>query len=165
MPHHNEGRYDAIMAAPLYHLGITLTPSQQALAQIDLLPINTPLQPPQTALAQRIVQQLSHYLHNPHTPFTIPLALGGTPFQQQVWQYLQTIPCGETRTYQQLAMQMNTSPRAIGGACRRNPIPLLIPCHRVVAKTGIGGFDGQQQGMKIHFKHWLLAHETRPPML
>jgi len=66
----------------------------------------------------------------------------GTPFQHRVWHALQHIPSGTTQTYQQLAETLDTCPRAIGQACRANPYPLLIPCHRVVAKSSLGGYMG-----------------------
>ena len=66
--------------------------------------------------------------------------------QQRVWRLLRAIPPGQTRTYGELAQALSTSPRAVGGACRANPIVLLIPCHRVVAVDGEGGFAGQREG-------------------
>ena len=64
-----------------------------------------------------------------------------------------------TRTYGQIARQLNTSPRAIGQACKRNPLPLLIPCHRVVAESSIGGYAGPSLGRMLNIKRWLLHHE------
>lgn len=83
----------------------------------------------------------------------------GTPFQRRVWRALQQIPAGETRRYAELAMQLNSSPRAVAQACRANPLPILIPCHRVVAASGIGGYMGQSAGPMLAIKHWLLQHE------
>lgn len=89
----------------------------------------------------------------------VPLRLAGTPFQQRVWHALQQIPPGEVRTYGALARQLRSSPRAVGGACRRNPVPLLVPCHRVVAAQGLGGFAGHTAGQEIALKRWLLQQE------
>ena len=77
-------------------------------------------------------------------PETLCLAPLGTPFQQQVWQALRTIPRGEVRTYGDIARQIGRPKafRAVGQACNRNPIPLLIPCHRVVGAWGLTGFAG-----------------------
>jgi len=83
----------------------------------------------------------------------------GTPFQLKVWQSLQAIPSGETMTYGDLALALNTSSRAIGQACRINPIVLFIPCHWVISKTGLGGYMGKQN--KTSIKSWLLEHESR----
>jgi methylated-DNA-[protein]-cysteine S-methyltransferase len=88
-----------------------------------------------------------------------PLRLSGTPFQRRVWARLRQIPPGATRTYGELARQLETSPRAVGGACRANPVALFVPCHRVVAASGAGGFYGQSTGRWPAIKRWLLARE------
>ena len=92
-------------------------------------------------------------------PTDVPLNPAGTSFQKRVWSGLMAIPNGETMTYGELAKKLGTSARAVGGACRANPIPLLIPCHRVVAANGDGGFSGHTQGHWLDIKRWLLAHE------
>lgn len=92
----------------------------------------------ETLLLQRAQQQLNEYWRGERKTFTLPLAPKGTPFQQKVWAALREIPYGETRSYQQVA-QTAGSPqgsRAVGLANNKNPIPLLIPCHRVVGKDG-----------------------------
>ena len=104
-------------------------------------------------------KQLENYFQNPKYKFNLPLNITGTPFQKIVWQALTKIPCGTTKTYGELAKELNTSARAIGNACRKNPLPIIIPCHRIVAKNGIGGFAGKTQGKNIAIKKWLLAHE------
>jgi len=73
---------------------------------------------------------------------TIPLNPGGTPYRQRVWQALQKIPAGETRTYLDISRVAGGSPRSVGGANGANPIPIFIPCHRIVAVGGIGGYSG-----------------------
>ncbi len=88
-----------------------------------------------------------------------PLHLAGTPFQQRVWALLRRIPPGVTRTYGELARQLGTAPRAVGAACRTNPIPLFVPCHRVVAASGAGGYFGRTAGRWLEIKRWLLARE------
>jgi methylated-DNA-[protein]-cysteine S-methyltransferase len=92
----------------------------------------------------------------------VPLALRGTPFQLRVWDALRRIPPGRTVTYGELAARLGTSARAVGGACRANPCPILVPCHRVVARQGLGGFAGDTTGHKLAVKHWLLRHEGAP---
>ena len=88
------------------------------------------------------------------------LRLIGTPFQRRVWAVLQQIPPGVTRTYGELARRLGTSPRAVGGACRANPVPLFVPCHRVVtAGGGAGGFAGHGSGRWPQIKRWLLDRE------
>jgi len=106
-----------------------------------------------------IAQQLLSYLRGDRDCFSLPLLPSGTPFQQRVWQALQAIPYGQVLSYGVLAKQLGSSARAIGGACRANPIPVIIPCHRVVAAHDIGGFSGDRYGGKVIIKQWLLAHE------
>ena len=89
----------------------------------------------------------------------MPLAPAGTAFQQRVWAALQAIPTGSVLSYGELARQLDTAPRAIGGACRSNPIPILIPCHRVVSRQGLGGYAGEVEGELPGIKRWLLRHE------
>lgn len=83
----------------------------------------------------------------------------GTPFQQAVWRELVRIPHGTVATYGQLAVRLESSARAVAGACRANPLPLLVPCHRVVAANGLGGYLGQSAGKALGIKQWLLQHE------
>jgi methylated-DNA-[protein]-cysteine S-methyltransferase len=86
--------------------------------------------------------------------------LKATPFQKRVWRALLTIPRGTTLTYGELAKKLNSSPRAIGQACRANPIPFLIPCHRVVGAKDKGGYFGKRTGSKMALKSWLLEQES-----
>ncbi len=84
--------------------------------------------------------------------------LSGTPYQKRVWAAIAAIPTGTTATYSQLAEQIQSCPRALANACGANRIPILIPCHRVVAKSGLGGFmRSHPEGSRI--KRWLLNHE------
>lgn len=110
-------------------------------------------------LEQRALLQLQKYCQNGQQVFDLPLKPAGTKFQQRVWQALRNIPAGEVRSYGELAHQLRSSAQAVGNACRRNPIPLLIPCHRVVAKSGLGGFVGQTEGEQLALKQRLLSHE------
>ena len=110
---------------------------------------------------QKLTSQLQQYFNNPQTHFSIKSDECGTAFQQRVWQALRDIPAGETRTYGEIAKQLNSSPRAVGNACRANPLPIVTPCHRVVAANGAGGFAGARQGRLLDIKKWLLTHEAR----
>ena len=88
-----------------------------------------------------------------------PLVPAPTPFQERLRAALLAIPPGETRTYGQLARSLGSSPRAVGQACRANPVPLVVPCHRVVSARGPGGYAGAAEGRPAEIKRWLLAHE------
>lgn len=106
-----------------------------------------------------LVQQLDQYFADGTTSFDLSLDLGGTPFQQRVWAAIRAIPPGSTRTYRDLARDLGSAPRAVGQACRANPCPIVLPCHRVVAVDGLGGFAGDRTGRKLAVKRWLLRHE------
>lgn len=110
-----------------------------------------------TPMQQRISRQLDAYFLNPNHRFNLAYKLQGSKFQRQVQNALMVIPCGQTLTYGELARRLDTSPRAVGQACKTNPLPLFIPCHRVVSQTGIGGYMGSSD--KIHHKVALLQHE------
>ncbi|WP_456417281.1 methylated-DNA--[protein]-cysteine S-methyltransferase [Thiolapillus sp.] len=110
-------------------------------------------------LAEEVCAALQRWFAGGVWPADIPVAPEGTAFQKKVWRALQQIPVGETRTYGELARKLGSGPRAVGGACRRNPVPLLIPCHRVVAANGDGGFAGRTDGRRMEIKRWLLNHE------
>lgn len=112
-----------------------------------------------TALMQQVMEQIAAYCQTPWQMFDLPVKLQGTEFQHRVWQALQAIPPGQIKTYGDLARELDTSPRAVGNACRQNPVPLIIPCHRVVAKQGIGGFGGVTHGQVLAIKQQLLRHE------
>lgn len=115
---------------------------------------------PASAFSQRIEHFLNAYLACQSAPLP-PLAESGSPFQQRVWQRLRTIPMGQKVTYGALATQLSSAAQPIGGACKRNPIALFTPCHRVVAMNGLGGFMGQQSDSSaVRCKAWLLQHES-----
>ncbi len=108
--------------------------------------------------------QLNEYFLGQRREFRLPLRrpAGSTAFQNRVWDALLAIPYGETRTYGQLARELGTGARAIGGACARNALPIVIPCHRVVGRSGLGGFSGDwETGLAVDVKKALLAHEAR----
>jgi methylated-DNA-[protein]-cysteine S-methyltransferase len=116
--------------------------------------------------AKQIQAEFLNYFKDPAHLFTLQYQLdSATAFQQRVYKALIEIPSGEVRTYSELAKQLNSSPRAVGNACRSNPIPVIIPCHRVVSITGIGGYAGdtlENQKGSINYvgiKLCLLKHE------
>jgi methylated-DNA-[protein]-cysteine S-methyltransferase len=111
-----------------------------------------------TPLLARARDQLHAYFDGELATFDLPLAPPGTPYRQRVWQALRRIPYGQTRTYAEIARDAGGSARAVGGANACNPIPIIIPCHRVVGATGLGGYSG---GDGLATKRQLLALETR----
>lgn len=112
------------------------------------------------ATINSLFAQITAYLEQPQQLFDIDItSLKSTPFQHRVWQALRNIPCGTTLQYGQLAKQLQTSARAIGNACRANPLPIVIPCHRIVAVHNRGGYAGNQQPHYADIKQWLLKHE------
>ena len=107
---------------------------------------------------KQMTKEILAYLQRPHQAFSLPAQLAGSAFQNKVWLAIYAIPLGQTRTYSELATQLQSGPRAVANACGANCLPLAIPCHRVVAKNGLGGFmRGAKNGLAI--KRWLLAHE------
>lgn len=145
-----------------YGLALTLSITLQAGVMIELEFVE-PAQPSKfdsnDVQQLHVVRQLQQYLLGQCEEFDIPMKVAGSDFQLRVWKLLQSIPYGEVRSYGQLATQLSSSARAVGGACRNNPLPLLIPCHRVVAAKGIGGFAGDAAGGRVSIKEWLLSHE------
>ncbi len=150
--------YALVMDSPLGRLGIALQ-DDGSLCHIDYLPAQTRVRPARTAAARRVARELERYFRAAGQSFSVPLQLQGTPFQQRVWAALQAIPSGEVRTYGELAVQLGSGARAVGNACRHNPVPVIVPCHRVVSASGIGGYSGHTAGRELRRKHWLLAHE------
>ncbi len=96
----------------------------------------------ETPLLAEARQQLDAYFDGRLTRFDLPLRPAGTAFQKSVWKLMAEIPHGAVRTYGDLAVDLGSAPRAVGGACGRNPIPIVIPCHRVVGTGGLGGYTG-----------------------
>ena len=151
--------YDAVIAAPFSRLGIR-TGGDRLLA-IDFVSARVPLRSPTSAFARRVCRELRAYFADSRHAPRVPVRLPGSAHQRRVWRALTRIPAGEVRSYGNLAGRLKSSARAVGGACRRNPIPIVVPCHRVVSTGGLGGFMGRQSGSALDIKRWLLAHEQR----
>jgi O-6-methylguanine DNA methyltransferase len=114
---------------------------------------------PESKFLRNVIMQLKQYWQNPDMAFVLPMLKQGTEFQRQVWQVLADIPYKSTASYNDIARKLKSGPRAVGGACRKNPFPVFIPCHRVVAANGIGGYAGSTEGELLKIKKLLLAHE------
>ncbi len=115
--------------------------------------------PPEGLLGKRVLAQLEAYFADARAAFDLPLVETGTRFQRRVWARLRQIPPGASLGYGELAQELETSARAVGNACRANPWPILVPCHRVLAAGGLGGYAGAVDGARLEIKRWLLRHE------
>ena len=131
-------------------------------AEIRYLPLSSERIPAKNQLAERAARQLERYRDDPDTVFDLPLLIEGSPLQRGVWDAMRAIPRGHTRTYGELARELGADARAVGQCCGDNRLPIVIPCHRIVAADGIGGFSHTTEGYLIEVKRWLLAHEIRP---
>lgn len=110
-----------------------------------------------TPVLEEATRQLDRYFARKLKRFELPLAARGTDFQKSVWRMMSEIPYGETATYGGMAVALGSGPRAVGMACGRNPIPVIVPCHRVLGSGGKeGGFSG---GQGLPTKRKLLALE------
>jgi methylated-DNA-[protein]-cysteine S-methyltransferase len=159
--------FAAVVAFPKFKVGVATGAGR--VTQLCYLPPAAAALAPQDALAERAARQLERYRDDPDTVFDLPLAVAGTPLQLAVWQAMRAIPRGRTRTYGELAAEIGaearmrddgTLARAVGQACGDNRLPIVIPCHRVVAADGLGGFGHSTGGFLIEAKRWLLQHEA-----
>ena len=152
--------FQACLKAPFGTLGIAT--SDTHVTGIRYLPHSHPAKwPKRDSIAHLACVQINAYLENPEFEFDLPLKLSGTHHRLAVWEAMQRIPAGRTRTYGELAAEVKSSARAVGGACGANPLPLVVPCHRVIAANRrIGGFMGaRDEGFELSVKRWLLGHE------
>lgn len=151
--------YDVVLAFP--KMKVAVATRDECVAEIRYLPPAAAELAPRNVLAERAARQLERYREDADAPFDLPLAIEGTPFQKSVWQAMRAIPRGRTRTYGELARELGGEARAVGQACGDNRLPIVIPCHRVVAAGGIGGFAHATDGYLIEAKRWLLLHEAQ----
>ena len=145
---------------------LTLEIDGQSLLSLSISKVNSnknskrPLSAAQTNNhSVELAQQLEKYFSSATSFTNLRLAPQGTDFQKSVWNELSKIPCGQTLTYGEIAKKLNSSARAVGNACRKNPIAIIVPCHRVVSATGLGGYAGKTEGRQLNIKRWLLKHE------
>ncbi len=111
---------------------------------------------PNHPMAERIANQINAFTNHSQYTFQLPLKPQGTSYQLSVWNALLEIPAGRPLTYGELALKLSSAPRAIGQACKRNPIALFIPCHRIVGQKNLGGYMGR---IDLPYKTALLQHE------
>lgn len=150
----------AVVASPIPGVPtLAITTEQGQLCSIVFVSANSPATMLPDSSCTETATLLRRYFADGNTLIPLLQPHRGTPFQRRVWQALQQIPPGETRSYGELAKQLGSSARAVAGACRANPVPILIPCHRVVSASGSGGYMGQLDGPALEIKRWLLHHE------
>ena len=152
-----EFRYDCVLESPLGRLGVRYRDNR--VTRLDYVDQAVPLKAAANAFGRQVTTQLEQFFVNPEHRFTLPLDMQGTAFQCRVWEALRQIAAGETLTYGELAARLHSGARAVGNACRHNPVSVIVPCHRVVSATGIGGYSGRTDGREIDRKQWLLGHE------
>ena len=150
--------FDALYRAPFAVLGIRT--EGDSLAGVDYLPLDFAPAEANNGFAGEVIRQIECYLADPSFRFDLPLQIQGSEFRRRVWQVMCEIPPGQTLTYGEVAQRLDSAARAVGGACGDNKIPLVIPCHRVVARNGIGGFMHATGNRELGIKRWLLAHEA-----
>lgn len=149
--------FDAILPAPFGALGVRV--SADRLVALAFLAPGTALLVPTSPLLERVAEQLAAYHADARHRFDLPIEAMGSAFRRRVWQALLDIPSGHTTTYGELARRLGSSARAVGQALGDNPLPIVIPCHRVLAAHGLGGFNHSAGGFSLDVKRWLLRHE------
>ena len=149
--------FHAKYPAPFAVLGIRAIGAR--VTDIEYLPRGVAALAPLNALAERACREIERYLEDPQHVFDLPFDYSGTAFQCKVWRQISAIPAGRTLTYTEVARALKSAPRPVGGACGANRLPIVIPCHRVLAANGIGGFMQGRGADALAIKRWLLKHE------
>jgi methylated-DNA-[protein]-cysteine S-methyltransferase len=154
--------FDVVLEFP--KMKVAVATRDENVVEIRFLPVSSVVVAPRSALAERAARQLERYRDDPDAKFDLPLQVEGSPLQRRVWNAMCAIPRGRTRTYGELAHELGAhfpvDARAIGQACGDNRLPIVIPCHRIVAADGLGGFGHSTGGYLLEVKRWLLMHEA-----
>ena len=150
--------YDVTVEFPKFKVGVATRDG--VVTQLKYLPLSAPSVSPGSELAKRAERQLESYKRDPNTVFDLPVVIEGSELQKAVWKAMCAIPRGKTRTYGDLARELGADAQDIGQCCGDNRLPLVIPCHRIVAADGIGGFAHATSGYLVEAKRWLLMHEA-----
>lgn len=152
------GQTETRYATPFAVLGMVT--DGKVLTSVRYLPRGTAQAAPQDRVAERACREIERYLADPDYLFTVPYRLEGTPFQHRVWREIEKLCPIKTITYGTMARRLRSGARAVGSACGANPVPLIVPCHRVLAVGGgLGGFMGGKDPFPLSVKRWLLRHE------
>ena len=151
--------FNAIVPAAFGAIGIRTQDAR--VRELVYLPPSFEAKEADNEVAAQAALQVAQYLADPDFRFDLPLLEAGTDFQRRVWSEIAAIPRGNVKTYGQVAKLIGSAPRAVGQACGANWFPLIIPCHRVTASGGLGGFSNQddENGFHLSVKRWLLRHE------
>jgi methylated-DNA-[protein]-cysteine S-methyltransferase len=153
--------YHAKIETPFAVLGIRTL--GERVTDIDYLPLGVATLAPLNRAAEHACRELERYVDDPAYAPRMRFEYRGTPFQCRVWKAISRIPAGRTLTYNDIARSLRTAPRPVGGACGANRLPIVIPCHRVVSATGLGGFMCGTGQHALDIKRWLLRHEGIAP--
>lgn len=158
-PQQGSELFSAIVAAPFGAVGIRTDAG--SVRELVYLPPHFAEKDANDAVAELAAQQVTQYFADPDFVFSLPLMQAGSAYQQKVWAAIRAIARGTVRTYGQVARDIGSAPRAVGQACGANWFPLIIPCHRVTAAGGLGGFASHddENGFHLSVKRWLLQHE------
>lgn len=155
------GRVETRLATPFAVLGIATDSGR--IISVRYLPRHIRTVPPHDKVAERACREIERYLDDPLFVFTVPYHLQGTDFQLRVWRQIEKIKSTKSITYGDIARRIQSAARAVGGACGANPVPLIVPCHRVLAAgKRLGGFMGGKDDFPLTVKRWLLRHEGHP---
>lgn len=145
-------------ATPFAVLGIVTDGA--VVTGVRYLPRQSAERAPHDRVAEQACREIERYLADPAYRFDLPYRLEGTPFQRRVWSEIEKLFPIKTITYGDLARRIGSAARPVGGACGANPVPLFVPCHRVLAAAGgLGGFMGGKEDFPLSVKRWLLRHE------
>lgn len=154
---------EARLATPFGHVLIQQRDGAAAGLHLDAASATTRVP---AGFPRRVLDPVRAYLSGEVTRPDVPLHEQGSPFERAIWHELANVTPGQPITYGEMARRVGRplAARAVGQALRKNPLPLVWPCHRVVASTGIGGFGGHTEAEcreHLAIKRWLLAHEAR----
>ena len=152
--------FDTVIELPFGGIGVRIAEGE--VSEMVYLPASIAPVKPRNALAREVERQVKAYVKRPSHRFDLPLAARGSEFQRKVWDVIASIPAGQTLSYGDVARRIRSAPRAVGQACGANWFSLVVPCHRVLAANGIGGFGSDDDGFPMQIKRWLLAHERVP---
>lgn len=150
--------YDVTVEFPKFKVGVATRDG--VVTELKYLPLSFASISSKSELARRAAQQLEAYRRDANSQFDLPVVVEGSELQTSVWKAMCAIPRGKTRTYGDVARELGTDPREVGQCCGDNRLPLVIPCHRIVAADGIGGFGHATSGYLLEAKRWLLMHEA-----